>query len=170
MAEAASDKPHVPICQPSDLSLLKHRSRRPSSAPISYRFSGNLKLTFKMGTAFICFRWEQNCRTAFLTHSTEFWTCVRKVMLQKASSFQELLLFNCKQWSGWRLPLVCRWTISALRIIPVFHSTNVTCDLKVQKPRKRTKSWFCLITENFTMIFEGSTVSPAYFIENNKSQ
>lgn len=44
-------------------------------------------------------------------------------------------------------------------------ATDGTSDLKVQKPQKRVKPWFCLMTKNYAIIFKGSTVSPAYFRE-----
>lgn len=113
---------------PSDLSLLIQQGCRrlhtraeklPSLASISYRFSGNLKLTFKMGIVFVCFRWERNCRTAFWTHFTEFWTCVMKVSLQKASLISGAALFHCEQWNGLCFLLVWRQTVWALWIIPI---------------------------------------------------
>lgn len=164
--EAASDKLFFRsvLANTPGLQEAAYQGRLPSLASVNYRFSRNLKLTFKMGTVFICFRWGWNCRTAFWTYSSEFWTRVIKVSLQKASLISGATLCHCEQWNGWCLLLVWRRTVSALRIIPIQSmATDGTSDLKVQKTQKRAKPWFCLITENFTIIFKGSAVSPAYF-------
>lgn len=110
-----------------------------------------------MGTVFICFRWEQNCRTAFWTYFTGFWTCVMKASLQKASLISGATFISLRAVK-WTVPPTCLET-DHLSTLNNSYTEHCNRWYKWSESSETTKAGETLVLHNhweFYVIFKGS--------------